>query len=261
VEGGEEQKVEERSAVGPHIIHEAIRRQGEEALERSSSAASFSALAAGLSMGFSLLGEALLQAHLPDTRWRPAVTKLGYTLGFVVVIMARHLLFTENTLPPVLQLLTRRDGRTARAVARLWTVVLVANLVGALLFAAGLAAPGLVEPPVRAALDEISARALEGSAANHLLRGIPAGWLIALVAWMLGSEKEAHVSVIVALTYVIGLAGFSHVIAGAVEMFHLALAGTASFGDVLGRYLLPALIGNTIGGVMLVAALNHAQVD
>jgi formate/nitrite transporter FocA (FNT family) len=259
-ETSDERKVEERSAVGPHIVHEAIRRQGEEAVERSASSAAFSGLAAGLSMGFSLLGEALLHAHLPDSEWRPAVAKLGYTLGFVIVIMGRQLLFTENTLPPVVHLLSRRDGRTFGAVGRLWAVVLAANLAGALLFAAALHVPGLVEPKVAQSIGEVSAKGLEGSAAKHLLTGVPAGWLIALVAWMLGSERQAHVSVIVALTYVIGLAGFSHVIAGAVEVFHLAIIGAASVPDVLARFIVPALIGNTIGGVTLVAALNHAQV-
>jgi formate/nitrite transporter FocA (FNT family) len=260
-EAGEEKKIEERSAVGPHVIHEAIGRLGEDALERSAGAAAFSGVAAGLSMGLSLLGEALLHAHLPDTEWRPAVSKLGYTLGFVIVIMARQLLFTENTLPPVLHFLDRRDGKTGRSLVRLWAVVLSANLAGAGLFAAALNAPGLVQAPVHAALAEVSSKALEGSAAHHFANGIPAGWVIALVAWMLGSEREVHVSVIVALTYVIGLAGWSHVIAGAAEVFHLAIIGAASLGDVAGRYILPALVGNTIGGVTLVAALNHAQVD
>jgi formate-nitrite transporter family protein len=261
VDDGEEEKIEERSAVGPHVVHEAIRRQGQEALERTAGAAAFSGIAAGLSMGLSLLGEALLHAHLPDTEWRPAVSKLGYTLGFVIVIMARQLLFTENTLPPVLHLLDRRDGKTWRAIMRLWAVVLSANLVGAGLFAAALRTPGFLESPVQTALGEVSSKALEGSAAHHLVTGIPAGWIIALVAWMLGSEREVHVSVVVALTYVIGLAGFSHVIAGAVEVFHLAFTGAASVGDVFARYIGPTLVGNTIGGVTLVAALNDAQVD
>jgi formate/nitrite transporter FocA (FNT family) len=62
------------------------------------------------------------------------------------------------------------------------------------------------------------------------------------------------------LTYVVGLGNFSHLIAGATQVFSLAWAGQKSWGVISLCYLLPTLIGNTVGGVMLVAVLNHAQV-
>jgi formate/nitrite transporter FocA (FNT family) len=40
----------------------------------------------------------------------------------------------------------------------------------------------------------------------------------------------------------------------------MAVAGLSSWGKVCGNYILPAFIGNVIGGVALVAAINHAQV-
>jgi len=66
--------------------------------------------------------------------------------------------------------------------------------------------------------------------------------------------------VIIILSYIIGVANFSHVIAGAVEVMFLAAGGHISWADCFGSYIIPALIGNVIGGVALVAAINHAQV-
>jgi len=78
--------------------------------------------------------------------------------------------------------------------------------------------------------------------------------------WLLPFAESARVLVIILVTYLVGLGEFSHVIAGAVEVFTLAAAGGAGWGEVIGGYLVPTLIGNVIGGVMLVAMLNHAQV-
>src|SRR5690242_21471880 len=94
------EEVERRSSIRAHVVHEAIRVEGEEELHRRSSALAWSGLAAGLSMGFSLLAEGVLRSAIPDTPWRPLVSKLGYTVGFLVVILGRQQLFTENTRTP-----------------------------------------------------------------------------------------------------------------------------------------------------------------
>src|ERR687883_550487 len=120
----EKKEVEERSAPSGRIVYKAILKEGEGELERSSSALFWSGLAAGLSMGFSLVTEGLLTAYLPNTHWRPLVAKLGYSMGFLIVILGRQQLFTENTLTPILPFLKRKDKRTARNVLRLWGVVL-----------------------------------------------------------------------------------------------------------------------------------------
>jgi len=61
----EKNQVEERLAIGAHVVYETIRREGEDELRRPAAALAWSALAAGLSMGFSFMAEALLSAHLP----------------------------------------------------------------------------------------------------------------------------------------------------------------------------------------------------
>jgi len=127
----EKRIAEERTALRAAVIHEAIRTEGEAELLRPASALMWSGMAAGLSMGFSLAAMGLLYSRLPDTQWRPLITDLGYTVGFLVVILGRQHLYTENTLTVMLPLLTNRDRKTFWAVLRLWSVVLVANVLGA----------------------------------------------------------------------------------------------------------------------------------
>jgi formate/nitrite transporter FocA (FNT family) len=253
-------EAEERSSVAVHVVHEAVRREGEEELKRTSTALAWSGLAAGLSMGFSLITEGLLRAKLPDLPWRPLIAKFGYSFGFVLVILGRQQLFTENTLTPMLPLFERRDRKTVMAVARLWSIVLAANLAGALAIAWVLAKTAVFQPDVRAAFTDIGRESMQADFATILLRGVFAGWAIALLVWVLPFAESARFFVIVSLTWMIGIGGFSHVIAGSIEAFFLAVSGAGTWTHAVGGYILPALIGNILGGVSLVAVVNHAQV-
>jgi len=256
----ERQEAEHRSSVTVHVVHEAVCKEGEEELKRTPAALAWSGLAAGLSMGLSLIVEGSLRAKLPDVPWRPLLTKIGYSGGFLLVILGRQQLFTENTLTPMLPLFGRRDRATAEQVARLWVVVLAANMAGALAIAWVLGNTNAFPPEVRGVFAEIGRQSIGMSFATVMLRGIFAGWLIASLVWMLPFVETARFFLIVAITWVIGIAGFSHVVAGAVDVFLLATTGAALWSDVLTGFILPALIGNILGGVSLVAVLNHAQV-
>jgi formate-nitrite transporter family protein len=100
---------------------------------------------------------------------------------------------------------------------------------------------------------------LEGSWGLILLRGIFAGWLIALMVWMLPAAKSARLWVVIIITYLVAFGGFAHIIAGSVEGFYLVTTGGAAWSAYFG-WMLPTLFGNIIGGTTLVAALGHAQV-
>jgi formate/nitrite transporter FocA (FNT family) len=255
-----DQEAEEKSAPSAHVVYEAIRKEGRHELERKTSSLAWSGLAAGLSMGFSFITMAVLQHHLPDTPWRPLISTLGYSVGFLIVILGRQQLFTENTLTVILPLLTRKTSRDLYKVLHLWTVVLIANLVGGLAFGWVVAKSGVFEPDLHHTFDAVASEALTHPFGTTLLRGIFAGWLIALMVWLLPAAETARIWVIIVLTYVVGLFHFPHIIAGASEVFYLGVSGLRGWGEIVGGFIIPALIGNTIGGVTLVAALAHAQI-
>lgn len=256
----EQKQVEERLAIGAHVVYETIRREGEEELCRPAAALAWSALAAGLSLGFSFVAEALLMAHLPDTPWRPLISRAGYCLGFLIVVLGRQQLFTENTLTVILPLLLRKDLRTLMRVLRLWGVVLSANLAGTFLFALCLSRTTLFDAHTQEVFAEIGRAHIGAGFSTVIVRAIFAGWLIALMVWLLPGAESAKVSIIIILTYFVGLGGFNHIIAGSTTTLFLVANGSLSLGAYLLHFFAPTLLGNIIGGVSLVAALGHAQV-
>jgi formate/nitrite transporter FocA (FNT family) len=251
---------EARSSPSGAVIYKAILKEGIDELARPSSALFWSGIAAGLSMGASLIAEGLLASYLPDAPWRPLISKLGYSIGFLVVILGRQQLFTENTLTPVLPLLQEKTVARFGGVMRLWAIVLASNLVGCLAVAWIANSDFAFSTKVQQEFARIGNQALEGGFVAHVMRGVFAGWLIALMVWLLPFAETARLWVIIILSYLIGLGRFSHIVAGAVQTFYVAVTGESSWGAVIGGYLVPTFLGNVVGGVALVAALNHAQV-
>jgi formate/nitrite transporter FocA (FNT family) len=251
-------EADQRSSPSAKIVHEAIRLEGTEELERPTSSIGWSGLAAGLTMGCSMLADGILQARLPDAPWRELVASLGYSTGFLFVTMGRQQLFTETTLTVMLPVLHKTHGLSD--VARYWAIVFVANIIGTLLFAAAATVPHLFQPDALRAFTDLGVKAAEPGFVGVLIKGVFAGWLIALMVWLMPAAASARFLVIVAVTWLIGVANFSHVIAGSVETAFAAMRGAIGWQDYLIGFLIPALIGNSIGGVVFVALLNHAQV-
>jgi formate-nitrite transporter family protein len=253
-------KVQERVAIGAKVVYEAVRLEGEDELERPAVALAWSGLAAGLSMGFSLFAQAALKTLLPDSPWRPALEAAGYCVGFLIVILGRQQLFTENTLTVVLPLLVHKNLATFMKVSKLWTVVLTANIVGTFIFALFVARVHFLDPSIQQSLLEISQAHVGPSFFSVLLRAVFAGWLIALMVWMLPDAATSRVVVIIIMTYLIGAAGLSHIIAGSADFFFLVVSAKLSLTQYFTRFFFPTLLGNVVGGVSLVAALAHGQV-
>ncbi len=254
-----EEEIVERTSPPGEIVYAAIYREGEHELKRNGGELALSGLAAGLSMGFSLVTEGLLRAHLPDAPWTILITKFGYSIGFLIVILGRQQLFTKNTLTIILPLLKKKELTLLGTVARLWAIVLFANLAGAFVFAWLLGTTSLFEEHTRQSFAAIATKAVEPSFGVILLRAILAGWLIALMIWLLPFADAARTWVIIIIAYVIGIAELPHVVAGNVESFYLVSTGALSLGNCLLHYLVPTLIGNVIGGVALVAVGAHAE--
>ena len=186
-----DKQAQSRQSPGAHVVFEAIRKEGEDELARHPRELAFSALACGLSMGFSLLAQALLAAHLPATGASRLVAAFGYGLGFLIVVLGRQQLFTENTLTPVLPLLQAPSARGFAALLRLWAIVLVFNLAGAALFAWFLVASPAIEPPLQSEMARLSSELLAKPVGVAFSQAILAGWLIALMVWLLPFAETA----------------------------------------------------------------------
>ncbi len=257
--GGRRQAAQS-TPLSPLVIHEVIREQGLVEVRRSFSGLALSGLAAGLSIGFSFLIQAALQAGLPDAPWRPLVACFGYTFGFLIVVLGQQQLFTETTLTAVLPVLTERTFSMFGQMLRVWGIVLAANLVGTMLLGTLLAQPGVMPDAMTAAMDEIAGRTFQASFGHGVLMAAFAGWLIGLMVWLLPPSGSAKPLTIILLTYAIAVCHFPHVIAGSVEAAYAVMAGHGTAWGYLTQFLAPTLTGNVLGGTMLAALLNHAPI-
>lgn len=254
-----EEHIEERTAPAGEIVYQAIYREGEHELERGSRELMWSGLAAGLSMGFSLVTEALLRSYLPESHWQPLISKLGYSVGFLIVILGRQQLFTKNTLTVMLPLLKKKRQGVLANVARLWVIVFFANIVGAFLFALFIAKTHVFPSSIHSIFSDIANEGMHQSFMVAMLNAILAGWLIALMIWLLPFAETARVGVIILLAYILGIGHFPHIVAGITPTTYQLLTGSMSFGDWFTLFFAPTLIGNIIGGVALVAVGAHAE--
>jgi formate/nitrite transporter FocA (FNT family) len=257
----EAREAERRSVPRVAVVFEAIRIEAIDELARRNSALFWSGLAAGLSMGFSFIAEALLQSALPDTPWRPLITKFGYSIGFMIVILGRQQLFTENTLTPVIHVLRERRLAVLLDALRLWGVVLLANLLGTTIFGAGLYLADVFDAVRSDALMSIAQHPTSKGFWNTFVAALFAGWLIALMVWLLPVADNSRVAVIIIITYFVGLGGFIHIVAGSTLVAYSLAAGITTPASALSDFFMPTLTGNIIGGVAFVAALNYAQVS
>lgn len=252
--------VEEMSSPRTPVIYEIVRRLGDEEMDRPIISLWWSGVAAGLSISFSLLAQGILQAHLPAAPWKVLVVSLGYSVGFLMVVLSRQQLFTESTVTAVLPVMANLTRANLWRLARLWSVVLLANMVGTVIAAAVCTFTPILAPELKTAMLEISGQILNHSWLEMLFRAIASGFLIATMVWLIPSAEAAQFHVIVVITSLIAAAGFMHIVAGSVEASFLVLNGHLSVGPMITGFFIPVLIGNVIGGTALFALIAYAQV-
>ncbi|WP_369790094.1 formate/nitrite transporter family protein [Rouxiella sp. WC2420] len=241
-------------------VHEQIRQEGEKELERDGLALMWSAIAAGLSISASLVTKGILHEQLEDTPARFFLENLGYTVGFIIVIMARQQLFTENTVTAVLPVMHKPTLKNVGILFRLWGVVLAGNIVGAALASLAFIYLPLFEPSVMQAFKTISMEVMAKDPAQMFVGGVVSGWLIATMVWMLPSAGAAKIWVILLMTYLVSIGNLTHIVVGSVEVLYLVLSGAIPWYQFLWPFALPTLAGNIIGGTFIFALISHAQI-
>ncbi|NDL65347.1 formate/nitrite transporter family protein [Acerihabitans arboris] len=251
-----EQNLPSRAAA----IHELIREDGEKELERDAQALLWSAVAAGLSMGASLMAKGILHARLPDGAAGFLIENLGYTFGFIIVIMSRQQLFTENTLTAVLPIMQKPTGHNILILLRLWGVVLAGNLIGTAVAAFAFLHMPIFNAPTREAFVALSQGIMANPPADMFANGIIAGWIIASMVWMMPSAGNAKILVIILMTYLVGIGDLTHIVVGSVEVFYLVFNGDIPWYQFFYPFALPTLAGNIVGGTFIFALLSHAQI-
>ncbi|MEN1833076.1 formate/nitrite transporter family protein [Pseudomonas lijiangensis] len=256
----EQREIDENQPPRAAVLHETIRIQGDHELERSAAALWWSALAAGLTMGLSLMAMGLFKSRLADVEASHVIASLGYSAGFLAVILARQQLFTENTLTAVLPVMSKLTLGNVARLLRLWTIVLAGNLAGTLLVAYVMLNLPIFDSQTDQAFLEIGRKVMENDVSHMFSKGIVSGWMIATMVWMIASMENAKIAIIVMITYLMALGDFTHIVVGSAEVSYLVFAGEIAWKDFWLVFAGPTLAGNIIGGSFIFGLLSHAQI-
>ncbi len=256
----ESQIIQDSLSLAPRLVYQIIRMEGEEELARPLRSLIWAGVAAGMLISFSVLGEAILRTYLPDTPSRYLIENFGYSFGFLLVILGRLQLFTENTITTVFPLVSEPTPRMFVSVMRLWGIVLSANVVGALAAAALFAHTPAIPPELTPAITSLSKHALGFEPGVAFMRAIPAGILVAAIVWMLPQAPGSSFILIVAFTWLIAAGDFTHIVAGSVEMWFLLLTDQTTVNTAVFSFFLPVLAGNIAGGTAVFTLMAWGQV-
>lgn len=240
-------------------IYQQVATNARQELKRSNTSLAISGFGGGAFMGLSALGTAIAVALMGDSGGAHMISRMFYTLGFIVVIVGRSQLFTENTLYPVALVLAEK--KELWNTLRLWAVVLPANVAGAFGFALLVSKTPSLSPMYVEALSHLGSKAIAHPAGAVFWSGVIGGWIIALAAWMVSGSHSitGSVAVIWLLTYIVGLGDFAHCIASSGEILVTVLTHHAPW-IAYPQWLIPAVLGNICGGVGLVTILEYGQV-
>ena len=262
-EEARDRPLEEAQKTYHTILEQQIEQAGEE-LKRPAVALLLSGFTAGLDVGFGPLAMAVVLTLTRGVLAHPfqqLLTSNLYSIGFIFVVIGRSALFTEHTTSAVLPVL---DGRAPiSALLRLWGLVIVSNVIGAAIFAwfATRMGPALGIADT-AAFGEIATRLTSKSSVVIFCSAIGAGWVMGLLSWLAvaGRDTTSQIIIVWLCTFVIGLAGLHHSVAGTSEVLSGFLAGADVTLADFGRFLVLAVLGNAVGGTVFVASLKYSHV-
>jgi formate/nitrite transporter FocA (FNT family) len=206
-------------------IYQQVAKNAKDELKRSTLSLAISGFTGGVFMGLSALGVGIILAKLGGVRGAFVLSRMLYPIGFIVVILGRSQLFTENTLYPVALMLT--EPKQIWNTMRLWATVLPSNVLGAFAFASLAALTPAMPPDVLHAMAGLGIDAAGMPVATIFWSGVVGGWIIATAAWLVSGSHSITGSVMViwVLTFLVGLGNFAHCIATSGEILIAVLTG------------------------------------
>jgi formate/nitrite transporter FocA (FNT family) len=247
----------------PSHVVERVLELGEKRLQRPTLAHCITAFLGGLAVSFGVVAIAYTGGPWLESLGLERSSMLGslaFPVGFVILIIGRSELFTENFLIPVVGVFEKR-GKVIDLIV-LWAMTLVFNVLAAALFAYLVTRANVLEEGARELIKELGSKRVDSSFGGAFVKAIFAGWVMTLLTWLVVAvrSESARVLVVWAVGALLAVAHFNHVIVSATEIFMaMGVGADISFGTWALRSFLPATIGNLVGGVLLVTLLTYAQ--
>ena len=229
--------------------------EGAARLSRPTSNLAATGLVAGLDVGFGVLALMFVQAETGSE----VLGGLAFTIGFFALFLGRSELFTENFLVPVTTVVA--GAATVRQLLRLWFGTYATNLMGGFAVAALLvgAYPDMHDTAVELG-EKITDR---GISVESFMLAVLAGGAITLMTWMVrnAATEGGQLVAVAAFGFLLGATHMNHVVVISIKMFAGLMVGDTSYGYLDWLALSSfAVVGNMIGGLLLVTVLRLVQI-
>ena len=214
---------------------------------------------AAVAGGFAITITYLLYASMTAKTGGSIAAVLLYPLGFIYIIIGGYQLYTENTLPPVA--LTLERLASVPRLLRHWLVVLAGNFTGGAIGAVVLAYGEVFSPEAAAVAADLAQKGIATSPTALFFKGAFAGLIVAGVVWMNFAARDtvSRVLIVYLAFLAIPLGNLFHVVVSFTESIYLLLVGGPGLFVSMTEFVIPVLLGNTIGGVLLVTVVNYYQ--
>lgn len=228
--------------------------------ETATSSLALLSLLGGAYVGFGSLLAIVVGGGLPElSAANPGLQKLlfgaVFPIGLILVILAGAELFTSSCAVMSVGLLSKKH--TFRHLLKVWGLGYFFNFLGSLLivFLIGELTGILSVEPWKTSAITIGEAKVAQPFWKIFAKGIGANWLVCLAAWLAIAAKDTTGKILgiwfPVMTFV--ALGFEHSIA---NMFFVPMAiglgADISWFDFLWHNLLPATLGNIVGGSLMV---------
>lgn len=257
-----EHREAELGAESPEIIDVAT-AIGQRRLHRVSLAHGVTALIGGMAVSFGAMamgwtGGPWLSAWGYDRA--QLLSALAFPIGFLILIVGKGELFTENFFVPVTGVVSGR-GKVSDLLL-LWAWTLFFNFVGGVVFALLASRPEVMVDGARDFLIALAQKKVELSFWPAFVKAIFAGWLMTLLTWLLLAARGSgsRILIVWAVGFLLVAGHFNHVVISASEIFlAMGLGAPITVGQWLTDNFVPALLGNVVGGLFFVTLLGYVQ--
>ncbi len=247
----------------PEIVDDAS-KIGARRLERPLIGDAITAFAGGMSVSFGAIAMVMAAAAVGGGIDSPStallVGALVFPVGFIILLVGKTELFTENFLLPVAAVIKGRGN--LRQLGLLWAITLSCNLLGSLVFAFMISRDQVLAFGPADEMIALATHSIEYSLPTAFIKAVFAGWLMTTLTWLLVAAVGfgPRMAMIWVIGTLIVLGQFNHVIISAAEIFIAMLLGAnITVGDWMTRNFLPALTGNIIGGLVFETLLQYVQ--
>jgi len=254
----------------PKEIHEAALGVGVEKINKFRSRpvqTALQAVAAGAYISLGAMLSVVVGFGFPEcTAANPGLQRLlsglAFPIGLTLIVVLGGELFTGNNALLVPGCVRRHYG-PVRVVSN-WLYVWTFNFVGALIFVgAFVAVAGTLDAqPWHDAIQGMASAKVEADFLTVFVKGIGANWCVCLAIWLALSAHTLVGKVLGCWLPVMAFValGFEHCIA---NMFFIpagiVVGAPVGVGEMLTANLIPATLGNIVGGALLVGGLAAVE--